>query len=411
MKRKLTFIILMAIALVLTACPQTTPASKPIISTFVANPTTLEKGNKTTLSWQVSGADTLTINPENIDVTGKTSLEVSPIATTTYTLTASKGTEQTSKTATVTVQGSTADTTPPTIISVTPTSGAAGVAKDASIVIAFSEKMDQLSTQAAYQSADLPASNVTFNWNNEGTILTVKPNSPLVYASGTNTIIAAKTYAFTISSTAKDTAGNSLASFNSSFSTLKAISTSFLSEATLDGDVTNTGLVFSTSANLLVGDDALNGAIRGFLSFDLTFIFGNAVGIESANLSVYKQIIAGSPYTALEDCTPCFRGASMVLDHVIFGDALTAEDFATLSMGDLGIFDNKAKPTSGFLSTNVTSAVQDDLTNRTTRGNRSQYRLGFLLASNDDGMLDYVSFASGNSGTNQPKLEVVYLIP
>lgn len=44
-------------------------------------------GTGKTLSWQVENASTLTLNPGNIDVTGLTTYEVSPISTTTYTLT------------------------------------------------------------------------------------------------------------------------------------------------------------------------------------------------------------------------------------------------------------------------------------------------------------------------------------
>ena len=84
------FIVLLLLSLILVGCTQPAPpTSKPTISTFSATPATLEQGSKSTLSWQVSGADTLTVNPDNIDATGKTSLEVSPFVTTIYTLTAS----------------------------------------------------------------------------------------------------------------------------------------------------------------------------------------------------------------------------------------------------------------------------------------------------------------------------------
>ncbi len=98
------FIVLLLLSLILVGCPQPTPpASKPIISTFSAAPATLEQGSKSTLSWQVSGADTLTINPENIAVIGKTSLEVSPFVTTTYTLTATNTVGNTEAQTTITV--------------------------------------------------------------------------------------------------------------------------------------------------------------------------------------------------------------------------------------------------------------------------------------------------------------------
>jgi Subtilase family len=98
------FIVLLLLSLILVGCPQPTPpASKPTISTFSATPATLEQGSKSTLSWQVNGADTLTVKPDNVDVTGKTSLEVSPFATTTYTLTATNTVGNTEATTVVTV--------------------------------------------------------------------------------------------------------------------------------------------------------------------------------------------------------------------------------------------------------------------------------------------------------------------
>jgi uncharacterized protein YceK len=54
------------------------------------------------------------------------------------------------------------DTTSPTVVSISPPNGAKGVKDDENIIITFSEKMDKAATQAAYQSADLPASEVTF---------------------------------------------------------------------------------------------------------------------------------------------------------------------------------------------------------------------------------------------------------
>jgi Subtilase family len=97
------FVVLLLLSLVLVACRTDPPASKPTISAFSGTPATLEQGSNGTLSWQVSGADTLTINPDNMDVTGKTSLEVSPFVTTTYTLTATNKVGSTEAQTTVTV--------------------------------------------------------------------------------------------------------------------------------------------------------------------------------------------------------------------------------------------------------------------------------------------------------------------
>src|SRR5207248_5938769 len=62
--------------------------NKPVISSFTANPSKVSAGGSTTLSWNVSGGSSLSIDQGVGTVTG-TSVTVGPISTaTTYTLTA-----------------------------------------------------------------------------------------------------------------------------------------------------------------------------------------------------------------------------------------------------------------------------------------------------------------------------------
>ncbi len=60
----------------------------PIIQAFTANPPATAPGQGITLSWAVDGASSLTLDPGQVDVTGTTSLLVTPGTATTYTLTA-----------------------------------------------------------------------------------------------------------------------------------------------------------------------------------------------------------------------------------------------------------------------------------------------------------------------------------
>jgi copper(I)-binding protein len=89
----------------LTACGNTGGGDgvRPTISSFTANPSTITAEQTSTLSWSVSGATSLTLNPGNVDVTGETSHEVSPDSTTTYTLTATNANGSTQQSTTVTV--------------------------------------------------------------------------------------------------------------------------------------------------------------------------------------------------------------------------------------------------------------------------------------------------------------------
>lgn len=86
------FLVLIALALigsVACAAPAAvTTAAKPTINSFSANPTSITQGQQTVLGWDVSGATTVTIQPDigNAGLTG--SLTLTPNATVTYTLTA-----------------------------------------------------------------------------------------------------------------------------------------------------------------------------------------------------------------------------------------------------------------------------------------------------------------------------------
>jgi hypothetical protein len=75
----------------------------PAISGFAATPPSIAPGASTTLTWSVSGATGLSIDQGVGVVTGRTSLAVSPSATTTYTLTATNAAGSSSARATVTV--------------------------------------------------------------------------------------------------------------------------------------------------------------------------------------------------------------------------------------------------------------------------------------------------------------------
>lgn len=80
----------------------TPAATAPIIVNFTANPSTINAGQSSTLSWTVSNADTVTISTlGTVALTG--SQAVTPATTTTYTLTATHGTQTATANATVTV--------------------------------------------------------------------------------------------------------------------------------------------------------------------------------------------------------------------------------------------------------------------------------------------------------------------
>jgi len=81
----------------------------PTIDSFVATPAAVSPGTTSKLTWAVTGGGTLTL--DGAPVTG-TSLDVTPAATTKYTLVATNGAGSATATATVTVTASTVPTKP-----------------------------------------------------------------------------------------------------------------------------------------------------------------------------------------------------------------------------------------------------------------------------------------------------------
>jgi Bacterial Ig-like domain len=402
-----TFLVLLVV--LLSACGDTTSTpstTKPTITSFTASPSTLPAGGgSVTLSWDVKDATSLSIDNGVGAVTG-TSKTVTATSSKTFTLTATNEAGSVTQSTSVSV-GAGADTTSPTVVAIYPPDGATGVKEDQSIVITFDEKMDQAATEAAYQSADLPATEVTFSWNTEGTTLTIKPKDFLEYAAGDSSSIAAKTYALSVTSNADDVAGNALTPFSSSFSTLKVISAAIYAAADQTGYIEDVGgdlLSGSPTAAICVGDSNFSSPVRGFFGFDLTGIPEGAVA-DKARLIIYKEGVKGAPYAL----------SSVFLEHVSYPVPLidsgeSSYQYDTPVLSDLGIFDSTISPATGYLSSDVISEVVRDLRNRVEQSNRSQYRL--RAGSNGDDTTDCVQF-TGSEGPNgqRPFLNVVYYIP
>ena len=94
------FFVITLIFVCLCSCNGVTPTT-PIINSFTTNVEILEEGDSAILSWSVTDADTVTLNPGSLTVALSGSTSMSPTETTTYTLTASNSAG--SSTATVTV--------------------------------------------------------------------------------------------------------------------------------------------------------------------------------------------------------------------------------------------------------------------------------------------------------------------
>jgi hypothetical protein len=88
----------------LSGCDSLITGDKPVINSFSANPSTITAGESSTLSWEVTDADSVAITPGvgAVAVSSGTHA-VTPATTTTYTLTATNDAGSTTATTTVTV--------------------------------------------------------------------------------------------------------------------------------------------------------------------------------------------------------------------------------------------------------------------------------------------------------------------
>ncbi|MHC4119022.1 MAG: hypothetical protein ACYSWO_16125 [Planctomycetota bacterium] len=84
--------------------PEVEAAAGPTIHSFDAARTTIGKGQNTTLSWHVSNADSITIEPDVGSVSALGSTNVKPPKTTTYTLTATNAAGEITQTRTIKVR-------------------------------------------------------------------------------------------------------------------------------------------------------------------------------------------------------------------------------------------------------------------------------------------------------------------
>ena len=288
------------------------------------------------------------------------------------------------------------------------------MSKDANIVVTFSQPMNQAATQAAYQSTDIPAGGVTFGWNVSGMQMTINPNADLVYVATTDPNAAPKKYSFTLTNAATDLAGNRLASTNSSFSTLKVVTSTFTSTDALTQTAINTGAV-TGGVVLNVGDNDGNSTLRGFVSFDIASLPSALTGgrILGAKLHYYALPSLGSPF---EDLATCPGGAAgicthLIIESVIYGSELGSGDFDAPALRAVRSYRQGRiqEPPFGSNAVDVLTSVQDDLDNRVAREGRSQFRYRFAKLTDADHEPDTLDVAK--TGPNKPSLEVVYLYP
>ena len=102
MKRIILFLgVILLLPFLMIGC--TPSGSAPIVTSFIASPLTIDEGDSSTLTWEVTGAISVVITPEVGSVGLSGSFLVSPTETTTYTLTATNTAGSTTASVKVTV--------------------------------------------------------------------------------------------------------------------------------------------------------------------------------------------------------------------------------------------------------------------------------------------------------------------
>ena len=257
----------------------------------------------------------------------------------------------------------------------TPTNGATGIAKDANVVIVFSERMDPSKLQAAYSSTDLPAAGVTFTWSTDGTTLTIDPRADLTYQADTVPSTAqAKSYAFSIATTLTDAAGNTLASpFTSRFSTLRRIVHKLNSQnhAINESATGSYGEGCATGIGMIVGS-SIDNWFGGIVEFDLSILPADVRLFEKAQLDAVQYF--GT--TSTGDPFGPDRLGVIVCDHTVYNPPTSAKLMGG-AIRRMGTFSSDWS--DGPRSLDIVNAVREDYEQRAARRNRTQYRIAFTI--------------------------------
>ena len=271
------------------------------------------------------------------------------------------------------------DTEAPLVADTMPAANATGVPADQKLFVTFSEQMDPATVESAYSSSQLPLDKVSLSWSPDGRVLTISPDQPLEYAAGTGTdpsAVMPLTYSITIGAEAADLAGNPLAApLELSFSTRRRLTAAFETDPNLTKAYLDDGVLSGVS--LFVGDNSTGKRYRSYATFDLSTLPAGSE-VESASFKGTQQAPSGMPYAL---------GAVMV-QHLSFSTLDNINAVAAISLP--GEFSSNANLEEKVID--VTPQVQDDVTNRATRGDRSQYRFQIDTVTDGDPVADTAIF-------------------
>jgi len=289
------------------------------------------------------------------------------------------------------------DTTPPTVLSVSPGVGEIGVASDDKLVITFSEPMDQAETEMAFASGDFGID--TMIWT-DATTLEIVPTG-LAYAVGGPSVVA-NSYAYQLKGTAKDLAGNALGSpFDGTFATLRKVTDNpAISESASVNSQGPSSDCYNQGGRFLGWRSTT--FCRYLVSFDLAPI-PNGADVQTANLTCRRYDVIGDPFAEFS--------SQFDLQHVEYPAnnlALGANVAPTATIG--AAF---SSPSDVVLSLGVATAVKTALMQN---DQEVQFRIRLVnepmfAPAFSDHALHFASPQSSSSGCQADALTVTYLAP
>jgi hypothetical protein len=349
----------------------------PTIHSFTSDYTWISPGGSANLSWEVSNADTVTIEPVLSEVNLSDSASVSPSATTTYTLTATNG-----------VGSNTAEV----IISVfwQPPDWW----NDITIL---PPNIESFSADKSFLTEGISA---TLSWEvSDIATVSIEPDIGEVENSGTHDVSPTETTTYTL------TAGNVEGSVTETV-TITVEPVKIIQPGPADGKDTWVCSNYKNDnnadyASLLLGRDTgsySRGALRSLLQFNLSSIPDNAI-ITAAKLQLYQRYAKGS----LDSFTIGAHRitSSWQLNTVTWN---TNTSFNSSPVDTIEVFPNAGI----WLSWNIKNLLQKWV-------NKSVNNYGVLLKKTNEGsggtyIVCWAADSTGNPNL-RPKLEISYYVP
>lgn len=298
------------------------------------------------------------------------------------------------------------DTTPPTVLAISPSYGAIGVAQKETLSVTFSEPMDKASAQTAFAITSPSGFNAgVFTWNTEGTVMTFNPDTDFPYGA---------TVEWQVTTIAKDLAGNTLASLTAA--SFRAIR---VNTVTIDFDPSTSGSAtapnyerYNHLFNLeSLGDSSGNAQSRLLIGFKLDVLPENLAQITSSRLKWYVTAKQGNPFgdlgrIALERL---YIGEEIATSTIDSPNPISKAQYESSALSSPILISSSQITTVGIFD--VTSLVALDWEDRGNRNaKRSQFRFRFEAMSDNDGASDSL-YSDVDQTPKLADLEVTFEYP